>query len=191
MSAKQSKPDDSLSLEELEAALSKLEAEKSRRLTAKQAKGEMICLVIADEGQDLAEQKRSVHAEHLRLHPEDTGKGVDWIELAIIETPIRDESRRWDELPAPEPAPAPECVPSTPFFVTTALCSEELPGGQIVEGLYGLAGNTVHVSTPTGKFVGKAPKGSDALATARQILRGATKGAAKWLRAALPSKSIV
>src|SRR6476620_11808925 len=133
MSAKQSKPDDSLSLQELEAALSKLEAEKSRRLTAKQAKGEMICLVIADEGQDLAEQKRSVHAEHLQSHPEDTGKGVDWIELAVVDPPPRDE-RRPDVEPEPESERAPECVPNVPFFVTTAHCSEELPGGSIAEG---------------------------------------------------------
>jgi len=149
----------------------------------------MICLVIADEGQDLAEQKRSVHAEHLRLHPEDTGKGVDWIELAIIETPIRDESWRWDTQPEPEPAPA--VVPSVPFWTQTALCSEQLPGGSIAEGLYGVADGQVHVTTPAGKFVGRGPAGHDPLTAARTILKGATKGAAKWLRAALPSKSIV
>src|SRR6478672_6221782 len=190
MSAKQSKPDDSLSLQELEAALSKLEAEKSRRLTAKQAKGEMICLVIADDGEDLIEQKRSVHAEHLQSHPEDTGKGVDWIELAIVDPPPRDE-RRWDTQPEPEPEPAPAIVPSIPFWTQTALCSEQLPGGSIAEGLYGVADGQVHVTNPAGKFLGNGPAGGGALTAARTILKGATKGAAKWLRAALPSKSIV
>src|SRR6476619_357645 len=102
MSAKQSKPDDSLSLQELEATLSKLEAEKSRRSMAKQAKGEMITLVVADDGEDLTEQKRAIHTEHLELHPEDVGKAVDWIALAFIDPPPR-ESFRPDAEPELEP----------------------------------------------------------------------------------------
>ena len=158
---------------------------------AKQAKGEMICLqVIRDDGEDATAEKKRIHAEHLEQHPEDKGKAVDWIELVIKHELPRDESRpTWDDQPDPEPAPA--CVPSIPFWTQTALCSEQLPGGQIAEGLYGVADGQVHVTTPQGKFVGKAPKGGDALTTARQILRGASKSAGKWLRAALPSKSIV
>jgi hypothetical protein len=58
-------------------ALSRLEAEKSRRSMAKQARWEMICLqVICDDGEDLTAERKRIHAEHLEQPPEDIlGRG--------------------------------------------------------------------------------------------------------------------
>ena len=97
MPAKQSKPDepsDTLSLKDLEATLSKLEAEKSRRAAEKQAQGKMIVLKVTTfNGESATEQKRNVYAEHLRQHPEDAGKQVEWLEHVIITGVPR--SRNW------------------------------------------------------------------------------------------------
>lgn len=160
---------------------------------AKQAKGETITLLVTDDGQDTAAAKQRIHAQHLELHPQDKGKDVNWLELVLVDPPPRSERRSptQDELYPPEPEPAPAVVPTTPFWVTTALCSEELPGGQIAEGLYDVVDSTVHVSTLEGRFVGKGRAGPDPLAAARTILKGASKGAARWLRAVVPNASIV
>lgn len=148
-------PSENLSIKDLEATLSKLEAEKSRRVAERRAQGKMICLhVITVDGEDATEKKRKIHAEHMRHHPEDVGKGVDWIELVIMTGVSRDENwgRAWPEaqsyeprrntcevLPSPvEEVGAPEgppIVPQTLFWVETAPCTENNPGGSIEQAL--------------------------------------------------------
>lgn len=100
MRAKESKPDepsDNLSLKDLEATLSKLEAEKSRRAAEKQAQGKMIVLKVTTfNGEDATEKKRKIHAKHLRQHPEDARKQVEWLELVIITGVPRHEN--WERV---------------------------------------------------------------------------------------------
>jgi hypothetical protein len=145
----------------------------------------MITLVAMDD-----DDKKQVLADHLEANPQDRNKLVDWITLEFVDPPPR-ETYRPDVEPEPEPERAPACVPDIEFWATVAHGTEENPAGEIREGLYGVADGQVFVANRAGKFLGRGRAGNDPLASARAILVGATKGAAKWLRAALPSKSIV
>jgi len=176
------KPDplDGLSASQLELVLQNLQTEKSRRHQERELKGETYWLkVIAPQGEDTSECEREILAEHLKRCPQDRGKHVQWMRLAIVSPPPRGPETAWRGIQVdPEAVAKREAAelepdrpePKTYFWIDVVPATEE-DGGRIEEGFYDLFDGVVVVTNMAGQRLGSAPASGDPVRVARTILR--------------------
>jgi hypothetical protein len=155
-------------LSELEAALSKLLAEKSRRDAEKTSKGELIVRrVICREGEQIKPQKgvsliRRVIVSPPPVDPDKVwhGQHVDPVEVAKRETAEQEPD---------------QMGPRSYVWITVRNAHPEEGGdaGEIREGHYGQHDGKIIVTDNAGSRIGAAEDTGNPAAVARDILRKA------------------
>jgi hypothetical protein len=163
--------------------LHNLQAEKSRRHQEREQKGETYWLrVIAPEGEDTTEREREILAEHVKRCPQDRGKHVQWMRIAIVSPPPIDPARVWRGIRAEPEAVAKretELEPDQPEPKTYVWISvrhahpEGEHGGEIREGFYDSFDGKIIVTDTKGKVIGSAADYGNPAAVARNVLRTA------------------